>query len=327
MSGIDSPPTTPDPLPSAEVGLATARAELRDQLARVRRLKWTARLALFKQFWLEWATALRQLIAQTVRWKLGVMVCLTTLHAGLALIFFDSPLLAAVVALAMVALLTSLLTTPSDAVLPTALKLAQFARVEAVAQLDAAVAEVPGLQAVLRGRLLAHAEARAESARLEVGRRADHRLATLASSNWRLLRAAEWEGFLKLVFTELGYQVELTGMSGDQGVDLVLRREGRKIAVQAKGYAGGVPNSSVQQAYAGQGFYECHACAVITNSRFTESARELAGKLGCVLVDEERLIRIMNRQVDFWRLCFRDQPHPPAASRTGAEGESIGSTD
>jgi restriction system protein len=103
-------------------------------------------------------------------------------------------------------------------------------------------------------------------------------------------------------------------MSGDQGVDLVLKRGGRKIAVQAKGYAGNVPNSSVQQAYAGQGFYECHACAVVTNSRFTDSAQELAAKLGCVLIDEQRLVRMMNHQLDFWKLCFGDTAPEPTAT-------------
>ncbi|MFM7160922.1 MAG: restriction endonuclease [Planctomycetaceae bacterium] len=171
-----------------------------------------------------------------------------------------------------------------------------------------AQADVPGLQATLRGRLLEHAEVRAEVARLELGRNADRRLSRLSQSGWRHLRATEWEHFLKQVFTELGWQVRLTGMSGDQGVDLVLQRDGRKVAVQAKGYAGGVPNSSVQQAYAGQSFYECHACAVVTNSRFTDSAEELAAKLGCVLIDGEQLTRLMTGQLDFWRLCFGDPP-------------------
>lgn len=309
---LASPPS--DSLANAQQRLTEARGNLRTQLAVVRRLRWASRWARFHLVWLDWATTLRQLVDRTVRWRLGAGLCIAVAQGGLTWIITDSPLLAAAVAIAVGVILMALLSNPPDQVLETARKLAGFERDEAAARLAVAHAEVPGLQATLRGVLLEHAEIRVEAARLELSRNADRRLAVLANSRWRLLRATEWEHFLKLVFTELGYQVELTGMSGDQGVDLVLKRGGRKIAVQAKGYAGNVPNSSVQQAYAGQGFYECHACAVVTNSRFTDSAQELAAKLGCVLIDEQRLVRMMNHQLDFWKLCFGDTAPEPTAT-------------
>ena len=47
----------------------------------------------------------------------------------------------------------------------------------------------------------------------------------------------------------------------------------------------------IQEAFAGMAHYKCHACAVITNSRFTSSAVALAKSTNCRLIDEE---------------CFRD---------------------
>lgn len=118
------------------------------------------------------------------------------------------------------------------------------------------------------------------------------------------MRSVEFEQFLERVFQELGYVVETTKVTGDQGVDLIVAFRGRRIAVQVKGYFNSVSNGAVQEAYAGMGYYNCDSCAVITNSRFTPSAVELSDKIRCVLVDEIRLPGIILGDLDLWSLCF-----------------------
>ncbi len=105
--------------------------------------------------------------------------------------------------------------------------------------------------------------------------------------DWKAMRGVQWEEYLKNVCSALGYSVETTKASGDQGVDLVVQRGSSRIAIQAKGYANSVSNSAVQEAVAGMKVYNCNGCAVITNSRFTKSAVELAVINGCVLISEE----------------------------------------
>lgn len=107
--------------------------------------------------------------------------------------------------------------------------------------------------------------------------------------DWRTLRGGPFEKFLRAIFEELGYQVQLTRSTGDQGVDLIVVKNNVRIAVQAKGYADSVGNAAVQQAHAGMTYYHCSRCAVITNSFFTPSAIELAARVGCVLVDGSRI--------------------------------------
>ena len=119
----------------------------------------------------------------------------------------------------------------------------------------------------------------------------------LLQLNWKAMRSVEFEQFLKRVFEVHGHQVETTRTSGDQGVDLLVICHGRKIAIQVKGYHSSVGNSAVQEAYAGCGFYRCDVCAVITNSRFTSSAQELASRLGCILIDEDLLPRFILGQI------------------------------
>lgn len=118
----------------------------------------------------------------------------------------------------------------------------------------------------------------------------DSRLHWLRTCLWEQMTAANFENFLAQVFTHLGYIVEPTGKTGDQGVDLIVSRDARRVAVQAKGYLNqSVGNDAVQQAHAGMSFYNCHAAAVVTNATFTPSARALAERLSCRLIDGSQI--------------------------------------
>jgi HJR/Mrr/RecB family endonuclease len=87
----------------------------------------------------------------------------------------------------------------------------------------------------------------------------------------------------------MGYSVEVTGKTGDQGVGLITCRSEFKIAVQAKCYADTVGNSAVQKAYAGIAYYRCDRCIVIMSGDFMTGARELAQSTGCQLIGGHQL--------------------------------------
>lgn len=121
--------------------------------------------------------------------------------------------------------------------------------------------------------------------------------ARLLNSNWRELRGVPFEEFLERVFRSLGFKVECTKTTGDQGIDLVVEKGHLRIAIQAKGYEGSVGNSAVQQAVAGVRVYRCNCCAVIINSKFTKAARELAQANECVLVSAKNFRDFINGNV------------------------------
>ena len=114
------------------------------------------------------------------------------------------------------------------------------------------------------------------------------------------MRDTEWENYLAEVFRELGAEVELTKTVGDQGVDLVVEINGRRIAIQAKGYENAVSNSAVQQAVAGKAPYGCDGCSVLTNSRFTRSAVELAASNRCTLIGEDEFPAFVLGELRIW---------------------------
>jgi restriction system protein len=120
--------------------------------------------------------------------------------------------------------------------------------------------------------------------------------------NWRAMRDNEWENYLVEVFKALGAKAERIGCTGDQGCDLIVEAGPTRIAVQAKGYHNSVGNSAVQEAFAGMHYHRCSMCAVITNSRFTQSAQELAASTRCVLIGEEQIPDFVLGQVDFFPL-------------------------
>jgi restriction system protein len=88
----------------------------------------------------------------------------------------------------------------------------------------------------------------------------------------------EFERYLGRLFRKMGFRIRNVGASGgDFGADLILCKEGIRIAVQAKNYCHGkVGNDAVQQAIAGATYYDCHQAMVVTNSRYTKAAKEQA---------------------------------------------------
>jgi restriction endonuclease Mrr len=225
---------------------------------------------------------------------------MVTLGASMAVIVFTA---ATVIA-------TFLLLVPNDAVVRQQKALAEVASIEAARQLavsqQAVQARTQDVAAASARLTAAHEAARKEqeleAARLraaeEAARRQEatdaalrqtvaYKCNALYQRPWREMRADDFEGFLAEVFATLGYDVEQTGQSGDQGVDLIVAKHGRRVAIQAKGYSGSVGNSAVQEAYTGMAHYRCHGCAVVTNSTFTPAAVSLADSTQCILIHEE----------------------------------------
>ncbi len=119
----------------------------------------------------------------------------------------------------------------------------------------------------------------------------------LLVQDWRALRGVDFEQFLREVFEDLGFSVQTTKASGDQGVDLIVTINGYCVAIQSKGYASSVGNASVQEVYAGMQYYHCDACAVVTNSRFTRAAIDLAHALNCQLIDETDIPKLIRGEL------------------------------
>lgn len=104
-----------------------------------------------------------------------------------------------------------------------------------------------------------------------------------------LMSGQEFENFIAELFSKMGYETEITKATGDQGIDVIVSKNGSKIGIQVKCYSGTVGNSAIQEAVAGKNYYHLDKAMVITNNFFTDSARQLARANSIVLWDRNTL--------------------------------------
>jgi len=134
----------------------------------------------------------------------------------------------------------------------------------------------------------------------------------------------EFEDFLVKLFSYLGYEVEETARSQDQGADLFVKRFDKRVVIQAKNYTDNVGNSAVQQSLAAKAFYGCDEAMVVTNSYFTPSARELAMATNVRLVDRDELARYLD---EYNQLVIEQQSYGQRSDSTTVEDENSVSTE
>lgn len=103
----------------------------------------------------------------------------------------------------------------------------------------------------------------------------------------------EFERYLCFLFRRLGFDVERTADRGDYGADLIARKRGKRIVIQAKRYKRKVGVAAIQEAAAARGYYSCDVAMVITNSLFTAQAQKLAARNRIDLWNRHRLARAM----------------------------------
>jgi hypothetical protein len=125
-------------------------------------------------------------------------------------------------------------------------------------------------------------------AQLEAGFREHHRKQkTKPASSYEVngLSGVEFETWVARLLMEKGFEVRGTPPTGDQGADLIAKKDGRTIIIQAKRYQGTVGNKAVQEAIGALTYYGGDEGWVITNSSFTPSAKALAQKSRIKLID------------------------------------------
>ncbi|MFC5602715.1 restriction endonuclease [Sporosarcina koreensis] len=110
-----------------------------------------------------------------------------------------------------------------------------------------------------------------------------------------IMSAYQFENYVSDFFRSKGYRVELKSTSGEHGVDLILVKEDRKIAVQCKRYQPSkkISNRAIQEVVAGKLYYACSEAWVITTSFYASDAMQLAQKHEVRLIDRSNLLNFL----------------------------------
>jgi restriction system protein len=104
-----------------------------------------------------------------------------------------------------------------------------------------------------------------------------------------------FENFCADLLECAGWKVSTTKASGDQGADVIAKKNGCKVVLQCKQYSKPVGNASVQEAFAAKAHYGADAAAVVTNASYTKSASALAKSTGVLLLHPEELPNLTSK--------------------------------
>ncbi|WP_025680642.1 restriction endonuclease [Paenibacillus massiliensis] len=121
----------------------------------------------------------------------------------------------------------------------------------------------------------------------------------------------QFEQYLGHLFRSQGYKAEVTQAAGDFGADLVLSKDGRRIVVQAKRYNKNVGLKAVQEAQGARAHYKASEAWVVTNSKFTQQAFQLANSNGVRLIGRDELVEML--------LQMKEKLSPAKKTNTGAK--------
>lgn len=93
---------------------------------------------------------------------------------------------------------------------------------------------------------------------------------------WQSLDGHRFELELAELLRKRGFDVELTSPSGDQGVDLFLKRSGRTVVVQCKAHADYVSPGVVRDLYGTMIHFKADEAWLVTTSGFHKGAKSFA---------------------------------------------------
>jgi restriction system protein len=107
-----------------------------------------------------------------------------------------------------------------------------------------------------------------------------------------VLSGIEFEVLCANKLKSFGWSTSLTQGSGDQGIDIIATKQKVVVVLQCKRYAGTVGNKAVQEVLGGKAMISADFAAVVTNSTYTKSARQLAASSGVKLLHIDQLSQL-----------------------------------
>jgi len=161
--------------------------------------------------------------------------------------------------------------------------------------LDAVFLKESQLKKARRDALIAREALYARNTRESLYSRIDAQIDKYTNSNpitardISALTPTAFEAYCAQILNDNGWHATTTEASGDQGVDILATRHGRKAVFQCKLYSSQVGNDAVQEAISGKAWASADYAFVVSNADFTPSAKALAAKVGVRLIHYSKL--------------------------------------
>lgn len=113
-----------------------------------------------------------------------------------------------------------------------------------------------------------------------------------------MMSGNEFEEYTTFLLAKHQFQkIRQTKAHGDQGIDVIASKNGVTYGIQCKRWKKNVGNKAIQEVYAGIGYYALDKAIVLTNSSFTDSAKQLSKKLHVELWDRKTLTKMIEESL------------------------------
>ena len=112
---------------------------------------------------------------------------------------------------------------------------------------------------------------------------------------WISLSGTRFEQELGNLYSQLGYEVESTPTSGDEGVDIILRKDGKKTVVQCKAHKTPVGPAIVRELYGSMVAYGAENSILACTGGFTRGVRAFAKGKPIELVSINEILILVNK--------------------------------
>ncbi len=107
-----------------------------------------------------------------------------------------------------------------------------------------------------------------------------------------------FERFVKSMFERMGYTVETTAITGDNGIDLVLHKNGEMSIAQCKRFAKSVGQPVLRDLYGAMFDKKAKRAYLVTTGTFTAAAEAWSEGKSLVLVDGPGIVDWINNLPD-----------------------------
>jgi HJR/Mrr/RecB family endonuclease len=113
----------------------------------------------------------------------------------------------------------------------------------------------------------------------------------------RRMDPLQFEHYTANLFRKQGFQARVTVSSGDDGVDIVLKKNGIRVVAQCKRYAESKPvvSEEMQRFIGSMQIYGVRQGFFVATTRFTAAAVRLAKANGAEIIDDAALARLIRK--------------------------------
>lgn len=109
----------------------------------------------------------------------------------------------------------------------------------------------------------------------------------------------DFEFLISALYSEMGYETQVTKKSGDGGVDIIAKKasvgEKEILLIQCKRYTGTVGRPEIMNLYGALSAAKANKCVLVTTSEFSKPGKKFASENNIELINLKELQTILNK--------------------------------